>query len=31
MTDQNGLFFGDTLTVNITVGDILTPTAAPTP
>jgi hypothetical protein len=27
MTDENGLFFGDTLSVNITVGDVTTPTA----
>ncbi len=31
MTDQNGLFFGDTLSVNITVGDITTPTATGAP
>jgi hypothetical protein len=31
MTDQNGLFFGDTLTVNITVGDVATPTATSAP
>jgi hypothetical protein len=31
MTDQNGLFFGDTLSVNITVGDITTPAATSTP
>ncbi len=27
MTDENGLFFGDTLSVNITVGETATPTA----
>lgn len=31
MTDQNGLFFGDTLTVNITVGDVTTPVVTATP
>jgi hypothetical protein len=31
MTDQDGNFFGDTLTVNITVGDPLTPTATTAP
>ena len=31
MTDQNGSFFGDTLTVNITVGDVVTPTATTAP
>jgi len=31
MTDQNGSFFGDTLTVNITVGDAVTPTATAAP
>ena len=31
MTDENGLFFGDTLSVNITVGYITTPTATSTP
>jgi len=31
MTDQNGSFFGDTLTVNITVGDPVTPTTTPIP
>lgn len=29
MSDKNGAFFGDTLTVNIIVGEALTPTAAP--
>jgi hypothetical protein len=29
MTDENGIFFGDTLSVNITVGDVPTPTSAP--
>jgi hypothetical protein len=31
MTDENGLFFGDTLSVNITVGDAVTPTATSVP
>lgn len=31
MTDENGLFFGDTLSVNITVGDAATPTATGAP
>jgi hypothetical protein len=31
MTDQNGTFFGDTLTVNITVGDAVTTTATTAP
>jgi hypothetical protein len=31
MTDENGLFFGDTLSVNITVGDVTTPTATSAP
>jgi len=31
MADANGVFFGDTLTVNITVGNILTPTSTTTP
>jgi len=31
MTDENGIFFGDTLSVNITVGDITTPTATSAP
>ena len=31
MADSNGVFFGDTLTVNITVGNILTPTPTTTP
>jgi hypothetical protein len=30
MTDENGVFFGDTLSVNITVGDV-TPTATKAP
>jgi len=31
MTDENGIFFGDTLSVNITVGDVTTPTATSAP
>jgi len=31
MTDANGIFFGDTLSVNITVGDVTTPTATSAP
>ncbi|CAG0998666.1 hypothetical protein ANAEL_02787 [Anaerolineales bacterium] len=31
MTDQDGNYFGDTLTVNITVGDVITPTATTAP
>ncbi|HMU94123.1 MAG TPA: NBR1-Ig-like domain-containing protein [Anaerolineales bacterium] len=31
MADANGIFFGDTLTVNITVGNILTPTSTTSP
>ena len=31
MTDENGLFFGDTLSVNITVGTVTTPTATQAP
>jgi hypothetical protein len=31
MTDQDGNYFGDTLTVNITVGDVVTPTATTAP
>ena len=31
MTDQDGNYFGDTLTVNITVGDAVTPTATTAP
>lgn len=31
MSDKNGAFFGDTLTVNIIVGDAFTPTAAAAP
>jgi len=31
MTDQDGNYFGDTLTVNITVGDAVTPTVTPIP
>ena len=31
MADSNGVFFGDTLSVNITVGNILTPTSTTTP
>jgi len=31
MTDQDGNYFGDTLTVNITVGDAVTPTATTVP
>ena len=31
MTDANGTFFGDTLSVNITVGDAVTPTATSAP
>jgi hypothetical protein len=31
MTDANGIFFGDTLSVNITVGDVSTPTATSAP
>ncbi|MBK9603493.1 MAG: hypothetical protein IPO36_16880 [Anaerolineales bacterium] len=31
MADANGVFFGDTLSVNITVGNILTPTSTTTP
>jgi hypothetical protein len=31
MTDQDGNFFGDTLTVNIVVGDLVTPTATTAP
>ncbi|MDO9302219.1 MAG: NBR1-Ig-like domain-containing protein [Anaerolineales bacterium] len=31
MTDENGLFFGDTLSVNIVVGDVTTPTATKAP
>ena len=29
MADANGVYFGNTLTVNITVGNLLTPTATP--
>ena len=31
MTDENGIFFGDTLSVNIVVGDVATPTATKAP
>jgi hypothetical protein len=31
MADANGHFFGDTLSVNIFVGTITTPTVTPTP
>lgn len=31
MTDQDGNFFGDTLSVNIVVGDLVTPTATTAP
>ena len=31
MTDENGIFFGDTLSVNIVVGDVTTPTATKAP
>ena len=31
MTDENGVFFGDTLSVNIVVGDVTTPTATKAP
>jgi hypothetical protein len=31
MTDENGIFFGDTLSVNIVVGTIATPTATSAP
>ena len=31
MTDENGIFFGDTLSVNIMVGTIATPTATKAP
>jgi hypothetical protein len=31
MTDENGNFFGDTLSVNIEVGDVVTPTATKAP
>ena len=31
MADANGVFFGDNLSVNITVGNILTPTSTTTP
>jgi hypothetical protein len=31
MTDENGIFFGDTLSVNFVVGDITTPTVTKAP
>ena len=31
MTDENGIFFGDTLSVNIVVGTVTTPTATKAP
>jgi hypothetical protein len=31
MTDENGAFFGDTLTVNIQVGTVATPTITKAP
>jgi hypothetical protein len=31
MSDENGIFFGDTLSVNITVGSTATPSATPVP